>query len=64
MEIIYIDGPDTSGKTTFAKTLEKKYKNEGKKAEIVHFPRYNTSLGRKIKDILEATNCCKKIIKL
>jgi dTMP kinase len=45
-KIIVLEGTDYSGKTTQAKVLVKKFKEEGINVELISFPRYNTPTGR------------------
>lgn len=52
MKLINIDGPDGSGKSTLVNGLLNHYYFHGKKTEYVHFPRYDTELGKLIKSYL------------
>lgn len=52
MLLISIDGADGVGKTTLINGLIEHYRQQGKKIDFVHFPRYNTELGKVIKKVL------------
>lgn len=52
MILVNIDGADGTGKTTLVNGLIDHYTNLGKKITYLHFPRYNTELGKVIKKVL------------
>ncbi len=51
-KLIVLEGMDASGKATQAKLLLGHLEKEGKKAELVSFPRYNFFFGKQIKRYL------------
>lgn len=51
-KIIAIEGLDKSGKHTASKTITEFYKGEGYKVITLSFPRYNTEIGKLIRDYL------------
>lgn len=52
MIIVNVDGADGTGKTTLVNGLVDYYTSIGKKITFLHFPRYNTELGKIIKKVL------------
>lgn len=50
--LVSIEGVDTAGKSTQTELLQHKLIEEGKSVRIVHFPRYQTIIGRTIKELL------------
>ena len=50
--IVGIDGTDGCGKTTLVNGLIDNYTKKGLKITFLHFPRYNTELGKVIKKVL------------
>lgn len=52
MLLVGIDGADGTGKTTLVNGLIDHYTKLGKKITYLHFPRYNTELGKVIKKVL------------
>lgn len=53
MKIIAIEGPDGVGKSTQVNILKNQLKEKGYKVYSEHFPRYETSIGKLIKNILD-----------
>lgn len=51
--LITLEGPDSSGKSTQANILKNKLIKDGYKAETFHFPRYESTIGCLIKEILD-----------
>jgi len=51
--LINIDGVDTTGKTTLVENLINHYTKQGLKITHTHFPRYNTPIGKIIKQVLD-----------
>lgn len=47
-KIISIDGSDCTGKSTLAGNLMARLTAEGKKVKVLHFPRYDTEIGKLI----------------
>ena len=47
-KLISIEGSDGTGKSTLAADLEKRLTEKGKKVMLIHFPRYDTPLGKLI----------------
>lgn len=52
MYMISIEGPDGVGKSTQVELLKSNLESKGYKVYSEHFPRYDTSLGKLIKDML------------
>lgn len=53
MILINIDGVDATGKTTLVENLINHYTKQGLKITYTHFPRYNTPIGKVIKQVLD-----------
>lgn len=53
--IFCIEGIDCVGKSSLSKKIMKIMNNS--KVKIIHFPRYETELGKKIKDVLHSDDC-------
>lgn len=53
MRIITFEGPDGVGKSTQIRILKDKLEDEGYKVYVVHFPRYDTPIGKLILSILK-----------
>src|SRR5690554_1733780 len=54
--LVNIDGADGVGKTTLVEGLMKYYTNQDKKITFLHFPRYETEIGKIIKKVLLKQN--------
>jgi dTMP kinase len=52
MILVSVDGADGTGKTTLVNGLIEHYTQQGLKITYLHFPRYNTELGKVIKKVL------------
>lgn len=52
MKIINIDGPDGSGKSSVVNILLECFESNLIKTKHIHFPRYDTELGKLIKEVL------------
>ena len=61
--LISIEGVDTAGKSTQAILLKDRFEKEGKKATIIHFPRYESTVGSYIGKILNDENMFNNISK-
>lgn len=53
--IFCIEGIDCIGKSTLSKKLKNVMTNS--KVKVIHFPRYDTEIGGKIKELLHSTKC-------
>ena len=53
MLLLNIDGADGTGKSTLTKGLIDHYSKEGKSITFIHFPRYETEIGKVIKKVME-----------
>lgn len=47
--LISIDGSDCTGKSTLTQNLSDRFTQEGHKVKVLHFPRYDTPVGKLIK---------------
>lgn len=52
MILINVDGADGTGKSTLVEGIIKHYTNENKKITFLHFPRYDTEIGKVIKKVM------------
>ena len=53
MILVNIDGVDCSGKSTMTENLIKHYTKKGLNITYLHFPRYETEIGKVIKKVLQ-----------
>jgi len=52
MKLLNVDGCDGTGKSTLVNGLINHYTNLGKKITFLHFPRYDTEIGKVIKKVM------------
>jgi dTMP kinase len=52
MKLLNIDGADATGKSTLVNNLINHYTKQGKKITFLHFPRYDTEIGKVIKKVM------------
>jgi dTMP kinase len=52
MLLVNCDGADATGKTTLIENLVQHYTNQNKKITYLHFPRYETEIGKIVRKVL------------